>query len=233
MRKNYSISVVLPVYNEESNIEKTVEEAFNFFCRHPVFGDYEVIVVDDGSKDKTAEILHRLVAAPLPLRIVTLDTNSGYSLALMSGVKASRYPLIFLMDADGQFDISELNKFMPYIEDNHIIAGYRQNRRDSLYRIILGKTYGLCALFLFGLKLKDINCGFKLFKREILMTQEASCSSGVFYTKLFLKCRQKGYRIKEIPVGHFPRSAGKGTGASLKVIFNAVKDLFKLKLLIQ
>lgn len=229
MNKKYSISIILPVYNEEGNIEKVIEETASFLQAQKIFKDYEIIAVDDGSRDKTADILRGLTDKVSYLNVVTHCKNLGYGKALISGVKVAQHPLIFFMDADGQFNIKEMKSMLYYLEEFDIVAGYRYKRKDVFYRVILGKLYSWLVFLLFGLRLRDVNCGFKLFKRRVLVTRNINSKAGAFYTEILIRAKDKGYRIKEIPVEHFPRLNGKQTGGSLKVIFKATIDLIGLK----
>lgn len=227
--KRYSLSVIFPVYNEEGNIEKTVKDSAKFLSTHKIIKNYEIILVNDGSKDNTAIILSQLLHEFPCAKIITHRKNLGYGAALTSGVVESRYPFVLFMDADGQFHISEVDKLIPFVDNYDIIVGYRFNRRDSFCRVALGRIYGGLVSLLLGMKFKDINCGFKLFKREVLNLENTHNSNGgIFYAEVFLKVR--GCKIKEIPVGHFPRLTGKETGASKKIILNTIMDLIRLRL---
>ena len=229
MNKNNAISIILPVYNEEDNIGRVLRETADYLQEQNFFKEYEIIAVDDGSKDATADILRKNLRSIPPLKVVTHHRSLGYGPALISGVKTSRHPLVFFMDADGQFNISDIGKLLFYIEQFDIITGYRHKRRDSFIRMALGRIYSRIVFLLFGLKLKDINCGFKLVKREIIERADMNAKAGVFYSELFLKAVAGGCTIKQLPVQHFPRLKGRQTGASLRVIFNAITDLIRLK----
>lgn len=228
MNNKLCISVILPVHNEQDNIKKTVEDSLDFLSCQESFGEYEIIVVDDGSTDGTAHILKELAGSIEGLKVVTHSKNLGYGRALVSGVRQARFSWVFMMDADGQFKISSLGDMLKFISDYDIITGYRYKRSDPFYRVFIGKVYTALACLLFGLRLKDINCGFKLFKREVLDFDRTVCHAGVFYTDIFVKAKAKGYKVKEVPVKHFLRAGGMQTGAGLKVIFEAIKDLFRL-----
>ncbi len=226
-KKRYSVSVIFPAFNEEENIEKTVRDSLKFLSAHGVIKNYELIIVNDGSRDNTAEIAGRLSGEIPCVKIITHHKNLGYGMALNSGIREARYPLVFFMDTDGQFHISEIDKLIPYVEYYDIITGYRCSRKDNRYRVILGKMYSWIVFLLFKLKLRDINCGFKLFKRDAFKFEDMYDSNGgAFYAEIFLKGRR--YKIKEVPVEHFSRLKGKQTGANIKTIFNAVIDLVKL-----
>jgi len=228
---SYSISIVLPAYNESKNIKQTLDDANNFLENSKAFESYEIIVVDDGSTDNTSMILDELKSTVNCLKVITHPKNKGYGRALSSGILETQFPWVLLMDADGQFKLSSLDSMLGYFSDYDIISGYRYKRRDPLGRILLGKTYSFLASSLFGLKIRDINCGFKLFRRETLDLEGLKCHAGVFYTKIFIKTKAKGYKIKEVPVEHFPRTGGKQTGASLKVVWESISDVFRLKFL--
>lgn len=229
MREKFSVSVILPVYNEEGNIAKVIRESADFLGSEQMALDYEIIAVNDGSQDNTGGILKKLTNEIPGLKIVTHHKNLGYGKALLSGLGNSIYPLVFFMDADGQFDISDIKKLFAYIGEYSVITGYRNKREDAFFRVILGKFYSWLVSLLFGIKLKDVNCGFKLFRREVLADENICSNGGVFYLDALLKAVKKGHRIKEIPVRHFQRLSGKESGASAKVIINALADLFKLK----
>ncbi|MCD4781357.1 MAG: glycosyltransferase family 2 protein [Candidatus Omnitrophica bacterium] len=223
-----AISVVLPSYDLADIIGKTLSDTYDYLSKQTFFLRYEVIVVDDGSRDKTAQFLKDAAARYPSLKVVTHSENEGYGAALLSGLHIAQYSSILFMDADGQFQISSLVDMQPFLEDDDIITGYRSHRRDSVYRILLGKMYTWFACRLFDLSLKDINCGFKLFKKDRFNFDEFDCHAGVFYTDFFIQAREKGCRIKEVPVAHFPRVQGKQTGASLEVIIEALRDLYRL-----
>lgn len=229
MNRKYSISVIFPVYNEEGNIERVIQESADFLQATNAFEDYEIIAVNDGSKDNTAQILQRLADAIPFLKVITHRKNLGYGLALSSGFKEASFPLILFMDADGQFNINEVKKLFFYLEEFDIIAGSRQQRKDARYRITLAGIYSWLVFVLFSLRLKDVNCGFKLFKRKALELENLSCKAGVFYTEFLIRARERGCKIKEVPVEHLPRLKGRQNGVSLKIILEAVIDLVRLK----
>jgi len=225
----FSISVILPVYNEGENIVDTVARASSFLNSQPVvFDTYEIIVVDDGSVDETPAILHALCQRYPNLKTLRHNKNLGYGAALVSGIKQAVSEWVLLMDADGQFKIDALRDMIPYLDHYDILAGFRAKRTDPLYRIVLGRTYSLLATLLFKLDLVDINCGFKLFRRNSINVETLNAHGGVFYTDFFIRARDQGCRIKQLPVAHFPRKKGKQTGASIKVVFAAVVDIVRL-----
>jgi len=227
MENKYSLSVVLPAYNEEGSIEQMIEESVAFLKQHNKFEEYEIIVVDDGSTDQTASILKRLEDIE-PIKIITHSKNLGFGGAIVSGIRQAQYSWLLIMDSDGQFKIDSLQKITDFLSEYDIIAGFRYRRADAFYRKFLGKAGNFLTCRLFGLALKDVNCGFKLFKKEALHLNGGHCHAGAFYTDIFIKAKQRGHRIKEVPIVHYPRVHGKQTGANIDVIFKAIKDLAKL-----
>jgi len=229
--ESYSISVVLPVYNEECNIEETVVRVIRFLSEKKSVARYEIILVDDGSRDKTASILNYLKEKFSFIEVKTHEKNLGYGSSLITGIYSSRYPLIFVMDSDGQFSIDSLDKMLVYTREYDIVIGRRFKRRDNIYRVILGRVYSFLVFILFGLNYRDINCGFKLFKKEALGLKEIYKSKGgAFYAEVLLRARRKRYKIKEVQVMHSPRLKGRQTGANIKVMLMAALDLIRLKL---
>jgi glycosyltransferase involved in cell wall biosynthesis len=190
--------------------------------------DYEVIIVDDGSKDVTAEIADGLARQNPRIKVVHHSTNLGYGAALQSGFRAASKRLVFYTDGDGQFDISELPSLIPLLRQYDIVSCFRLNRQDNLIRKINGFCWTKLVCLLFGLRLKDIDCAFKLYKREIFDNIHLSSAGALIDTEILARAVKKGYTITQRPVHHFPRTAGKQTGASLKVIFRAFKELFRL-----
>jgi len=227
MKNSYSLSVVLPAYNEEGSIEQTIKESVVFVKQQNKFEADEIIIVDDGSTDQTANILKKLEDIEF-LKIITHPKNIGFGGAIVSGIKQAQYSWLLIMDSDGQFKINSLQEITDYLLEYDIIAGYRRRRADAFYREFLGKIYTFLACLLFGLTLKDVNCGFKLFKKETLNLNGAHYHAGVFYTDIFIKAKQDSLRIKEVPIEHYPRACGKQTGANVNVISKAVMDIVKL-----
>lgn len=228
MSDQVTLSVILPVYNEESNIRKTVEEVHGHLDSHENITAYEIILVDDGSTDRSPDILKELKESFSHVLIVSLPVNKGYGKALISGIERSRYEWILLMDSDGQIKIRSIDPMLNYTRDYDIIAGYRSKRVDPVHRIMLGKFYTSCVGAVFGIRSKDINCGFKLFHKRFLETEGINSHAGAFYTHVYINARAKRARIKEVPIEHFTRNGGKPTGANIKVVGTAMIDFVQL-----
>ncbi len=227
MGKITALSVFFPAYNEEENITKTVTEAEKILKK--VVNKYEIIIVDDGSGDRTGEIAQELALGNPLIRVVTHSPNRGYGAALKSGYSASRYSWVAFTDADGQFDFGEIKKFLPYTAKADLIVGYRLRRADSLPRKIFTFGWALIARILLGLEVKDYSCGFKLIKKAVFeAVQPLVGEEKVTQIELLIKAKRLGFKIVEVGVHHYPRVAGQQTGANIKVVFRSILDLIKL-----
>jgi glycosyltransferase involved in cell wall biosynthesis len=221
-----SISVFFPCYNEQDNVARTVENALAVLRK--LNADFEIIIVDDGSFDETARIADRLAARHGAVKVVHHPTNLGYGAALQSGFKAATKQLIFYTDGDGQFDIAEMPPLLPLIDRYDIVSCYRLNRRDSIIRKINAWCWTKLVCLLFGLKIRDIDCAFKLYKSEIFKDMKLQSAGALIDAEILARAARKGYTITQKPVHHYPRTAGKQTGANLRVILRAFKELFRL-----
>lgn len=222
-----SISVFFPCYNEQDNVAKTVQQALEVLEKTKA--DYEIIIVDDGSSDRTGQIADRLAASNNKIKVVHHPSNLGYGAALQSGFRAAEKQLVFYTDGDGQFDIGEMPPLLPLIEQYDIVSCYRLNRQDNLIRRFNGFCWTKLACMLFGLKIRDIDCAFKLYKREIFDNIIMSSTGALIDTEILARAVRKGYSITQRPVRHYPRTAGRQTGANLRVILRAFKELLQLR----
>lgn len=221
------LSVVMPAYNEEANIEAMLEETRDFLENAGI--PYEIIVVNDGSYDRTAELLARWKRAHPELTVLTHAVNAGYGTALNKGLQAARGDLIFFTDSDRQFDISELASFMSPITNYDFVVGYRRIRRDPRGRVMLAGLFRMLSRLLFGVKVRDVNCAFKLFRATVVQTMELTSPGALINLEIFALAQQRGYRFLELPVTHRPRIAGVQTGGSISVVLKAFADLFRLR----
>lgn len=221
------LSVFFPAYNEEANIGTTVSRAAAVL--EELKADYEIIVVNDGSIDRTASVVENLMATNRRVRMVTHSPNRGYGGALKSGFYESRKELIFFTDGDGQFDFSEIKKLLPKIKEADLVVGYRLNRAEGLVRSINARLWTLLIRGLFGVRVRDIDCGFKLLKKEIIEKIPRLESDGALISdELLIKAQKAGFKVVEVGVHHYPRASGEPTGANVKVILRAFRELFGL-----
>ncbi|MEO5966035.1 MAG: glycosyltransferase family 2 protein [Candidatus Limnocylindrales bacterium] len=226
------LSYFFPAHNEEANLEGLVAEALETL---PQIADtFEIIAVNDGSKDRTGEIADRLAAAhPDVVRVVHHMPNRGYGGALRSGFEASRYELLCFTDGDRQFkvaDIARLTARMAEADAPDVVVGYRIKRADPFIRIAYARTYKLANRIFFGLRVKDVDCACKLFRRESLDGVRVESVGAFFSAELLIKTLNKGRSIAETGVPHYARTAGSPTGAKPSVIGRAVKDFWLLRL---
>lgn len=203
----WSLSIILPAYNEEENIEEAVADIQSFIKKH--FLSYEIIVVNDGSTDQTKSIVASLLKKDMHIRLVSHKKNLGYGAALRSGFRAAKMQLVFYTDSDRQFAIHELDSLMTHIPSYDIVAGYRLNRKDPLMRIGIATVYNTIIRALLGLRVKDIDCSFKLYKREVFNAMSLYANTGLIDAEVLIKALKKGYRIKQVGVTHYPRRKGR------------------------
>jgi glycosyltransferase involved in cell wall biosynthesis len=221
------ISAVMPAYNEEANLEQSVgrmARALETNAR-----GFEIIVVDDGSQDGSAAVLERLKRAHPNLRVIRHPVNRGYGAALRSGFDAARFGWIFLMDADNQFDPAEVELLLARAADADIVAGYRKHRRDPLLRRLNAWAFFTMVRLLFGRLVRDMNCAFKLMRRDLIGHMALHSEGALINTELLVLARQLNARVVEVPVDHYPRTAGKQTGANLAVVLKAFRELFAFR----
>ena len=222
-----SVSVFFPCYNEQDNVARTIEQALSVLQQ--LSSDFEIIIIDDGSTDSTGQIADEIASRDSRVKVVHHRTNLGYGAALQSGFKAATKELVFYTDGDGQFDINELPPLLPLMDKADIVSCYRLNRQDSLVRKINAWCWTKLVCWLFGMKVRDIDCAFKLYKREIFDNIKLSSTGALIDAEILAKASHKGYSITQKGVHHYPRIAGSQTGANWRVILRAFKELFKLK----
>jgi glycosyltransferase involved in cell wall biosynthesis len=189
---------------------------------------WEVIVVNDGSNDATTQICDEMAAGDDRIVPIHHDRNRGYGAALKSGITAARYALVFFSDADGQFDLHELQEVVHYSEDYDIVAGYRAKRQDSLPRLINAWGWNTLVRCLLGVRVRDIDCAFKLFRRGVFEKVQIRAVGAMVNTEILAQALHFGMRIREVKVTHYPRIHGRPTGAKLSVIIKAFRELFHL-----
>jgi glycosyltransferase involved in cell wall biosynthesis len=223
-----SLSAILPAYNEEAIIERSTRQMAAVLSG--LTSDFEIIVVNDGSHDATAEVLATLSAdAELKLRVVTHERNRGYGAALASGFDAASKELIFFTDGDKQFDVSELGGFVEAMQPEVDMAiGWRRQRADPPMRLLNAWGWKQLVNSLFGYTARDVDCAFKLFRRRVWESLTVHARGATFSAEFLIKTRRLGFHIVELPVSHYPRTAGSPTGARLSVIARAFSELFQL-----
>jgi glycosyltransferase involved in cell wall biosynthesis len=221
------ISAVMPAYNEEANLEESVSRMARALEANT--RGFEIIVVDDGSQDGTASLLERLKTAHPNLRVIRHPVNRGYGAAVRSGFDAARFGWIFMMDADNQFDPAEIELLLSRAADADIVAGYRKLRRDPLLRRLNAWAFFTMVRLLFGRLARDVNCAFKLIRRDLVARMALHSEGALINTEMLVLARQLQARVVEVPVHHYPRTAGKQTGANVAVVVRAFRELLAFR----
>lgn len=220
-----SISVFFPCYNEQDNLRRSYESASAVLKNLGL--DYEIILVNDGSKDKTAQIADAIAVADPRVKVIHHPKNLGYGSALRSGFRAATKTLVFFTDADGQFDLNELPPLIPLMRDCDVVSCFRVNRQDGWMRNFNAWCWNRLVCTLFRLKIKDVNCAFKLYKKHIFNQIELQSTGAIINTEILAKATRRGFIISQVGVYHFPRQSGEPTGAKPNVIFHALWELIK------
>ena len=222
--RDYEVSIVLPAFNEEANILSAIENATQVAER--LSANHEIIVVDDGSSDGTAELVEKARAEDPRVHLVRHAVNRGYGEALRSGFRAAKLSLIFFTDADNQFDLNELEAFLPFSDRVDVVAGYRINRQDPPIRRLNAWAWNHLVRVLFYVPVRDIDCAFKLFRRELFERVDLESVGAMVNTELMVMLGRSGASVVELGVTHYPRTAGTARGADPKVIMRALRELF-------
>jgi glycosyltransferase involved in cell wall biosynthesis len=223
-----SISAFFPAYNDHATIGNLVDKTFSLLTSSG--RDFEVLVVNDGSHDGTAEVLKRLSQRYGDrFRVVTHALNRGYGAALRSGIAAAAKDLVFYTDGDGQYDPGELTILLEHLSPGvGLVNGYKVRRSDPLHRILIGKAYNAMARLLFGISLRDIDCDFRLIRRDLLQKAELQYDSGVICVEMIYKLERMGCRVVEVPVSHYPRTAGRSQFFRWRSILKTIAQLSSL-----
>lgn len=222
-----SLSVFLPCYNEEANVERTALAALE--AVRAITGDFEIIIVDDGSRDRTGQIADRLATDHPEIRAVHNWPNRGYGGALQAGFRAATKEWIFYTDGDGQFDCREIPRLLELLDRYDIVSGCRLDRQDSPIRRLNGKAWTTACNLVLGLDLRDVDCAFKIYPRRLFDQIELHSQGALISAEILGKAARRGYRIGQVGVHHYPRLGGQATGANPRVILRALIELGKLR----
>ena len=225
-----SLTVAMPAYNEAENIQAMIAETVQAVSL--LVEDFEIIVVDDGSQDDTAVIVQSLIPQYPQLRLVQHEGNKGYGTAVFSGLTHASKDLVFFTDADRQFDLGEIEKLLAEIDRADLVVGYRAPRRDPFIRRLNGRGWSGLVTLLFGYTARDIDCAFKLMRRQVVdaLRDEITSGGATFSAEFLVQAKRAGFRIAEVPItGHRPRVAGNPTGAHPQVILRAFRELVTLR----
>src|SRR5438270_1527639 len=221
---NYSLSVVLPAHNEEEAIAATVHEVIETLSTWML--DFEIIVVDDGSQDETGAIVDTMSKTHPCIKVIHHPINKGYGAALVSGFEAASRDLTFFMDSDGQFDIHDLARFLPLIQEYNAVLGYRIDRQDTWMRKVNAWGWKILVGLVFGIHVRDDDCAFKLYPTSFFREYKLETRGAMINTEILYKFTRAGNTYTQLGVRHLPRHGGRATGAKLSVILRAFRELF-------
>lgn len=222
------ISIILPAFNEEKNIRQMVRDCLKYLQKQNY--NYEIIVVNDGSSDQTELIAQKIVSQNKKVHLINHSQNLGYAQALKNGFNTAKHKYVFFTDSDRQFRLDALDIMFPIIQIKKVdlVVGYRLHRQDSALRKFLSWGYNALATVLFDLTVKDIDCAFKLFRKDIFKKIEIESTNWFFNTEILAKARLFNYNIIEVGVPHFPRTAGKST-VKFKHVPLTIKELLRIR----
>lgn len=224
---NKSLSIFFPVYNDWATIGSLVAQAIT--TAEKLIDDYEIILVNDGSEKMTVDVLDHLEKTYNKVRVIHHEQNRGYGGALRTGFKESKKDLIFYTDGDAQYDVSELTRLFDRMNGNvDIVNGWKIKRSDRYYRVWIGKVYHYFTRWLFGFKIRDVDCDFRLMKKEIFDNIKLESDSGLICVEMIKKMTDAGYVFDEVAVTHHFRPSGKSEFFNLARILRVVIDLIKL-----
>ena len=223
-----SLSIFFPAYNEEGNIRQSVETAISVATLSPFIGEFEILIVNDGSTDNTLTVARELAARYSTVRVVDHVVNCGAGAAVKSGIQAAKMDYIFFTDADLQFDIVEIQNLIIHLQKYPVVIGYRSPRQDPLMRLLNAKAWNFLNRMFFQLKARDIDCAFKIFRRDVIQPIELKANGAMMLAEILIRLQRSHVAIKEVPVSHFPRVAGSPTGAKLSVILRAFREMARL-----
>jgi glycosyltransferase involved in cell wall biosynthesis len=222
-----SLTAFFPAYNDQHTIEGIVRTVVSEIRK--VTDDFEVLVVDDGSKDDTGAILDRLKGELPFLRVIHHERNLGYGAALITGFQNARKDLIFYTDGDGQYDVRELHNLLASLKPNvDLVNGYKVKRADAWPRVLIGAIYRRAMRVTFRLSIRDVDCDFRLFRRHIFETISLESRSGVICVEMAKKFEQAGFRMVEVPVSHYPRMHGRSEFFRVRHLAYTFKGLLKI-----
>jgi len=220
------LSASFPAHNEEDNVVPMIESLLAVL---PRFADrFEIIVVDDGSHDRTNERASAIAARDDRVRVVRHPVNRGYGAAVWTGLTSGTLDYAFFTDGDRQFDVEQIADLIPRLRDHDVVVGYRVDRKDHFIRLVNAHAWNWLVRLLFGVPVRDVDCAFKLFRRSALAGLEISSGGAMFSAELIARLGVRGARIVEVPVRHLPRETGSSSGGNLKVIARAFRELFLL-----
>jgi glycosyltransferase involved in cell wall biosynthesis len=223
------LSCFFPAFNEEPNISHVVQEALEVLPRYA--DRIEVIVVDDGSEDGTADVVRALAADHPEVRLEQHPRNLGYGHALQTGLRTAKGDAVFFTDGDRQFSVADIGRLLDRFDEADLVAGYRIERSDPWHRLVVARVYHVVLRLVFGLRVHDVDCAFKLLRRRVLdaVLDDLVSRSAFISPELLIRAKQAGFEVTEVPIPHHPRVAGTPGGATPKVIARTLVEIVRMR----
>ena len=226
--RDSSLSIILPAFNEGANLLACVEGAVA--CLQSLGLTWEIIIIDDGSTDTTRSIGEKLALQyKNHIRLISHERNLGYGAALKSGFVTACHDLVFFTDSDCQFYFDQLGDFIAAIQGNDMVIGFREQRRDPWFRKLNSKIGNTLARWMLGIRVRDINCAYKLFRKVQIQGLPLQSNGALINTEILAFAAKGKWKLREIPVRHYPRKFGQPTGANLSVILKTFREYFTLR----
>lgn len=225
---NISLSVFFPAYYDEMNIDKVVTKAVEVL-ESLKLKDYEVIIIEDGSPDKTGEVADKLAEQHEKVRVIHHKVNMGYGATLKDGFYNAKFEYVFYSDGDNQFNLEELKKFIVLLPYSDIVVGFRKQKEYSFFRKLTSLCYNYLLKALFDIRFWDIDCAFKLFKADLFKKIAIESKDAFIDAEIMIKAKLLGYTSTELGVEHYPRVDGISTGARPSVIFRTLREIYEFR----
>jgi glycosyltransferase involved in cell wall biosynthesis len=226
-RRFPSISFFCPAYHDESNLPILIPRVRAFLS--DVADRFEIIIVHDASPDRTGAVADELAAAYPEVRVIHHRRNMGYGATLRDGFLAARNDFVLYTDGDNQYDVTEIGPYLALMESHDVLSGYVREKAVSLRRKIQSAVYNGLITLLFGVRIRDIDCALKLYRREVIESMSIRSTSAFIDAEMLIKARRKGFRVAQFPATHFPRTAGLASGSKMSVIVPTVRDMLKFR----
>ena len=224
--QSITVSLVLPALNEADNIAATIDDCVETLQR--VTSDYEVIVVDNDSTDDTAAIVGQLQSENARVRLIHQPVR-GYGSAIWTGLKAAKMEIVGWRDSDTQYRTADVAPMLEALDEHDVVVGHRVQRQDPSHRLLFALLWNLLNRTLFGFIVHDMDCGCKIFRREVVDTLDVKATGAVFNIEFLVQAKRAGFRVGEVSISHQPRHAGENTGGSLRVILRAMREVLRLR----
>jgi glycosyltransferase involved in cell wall biosynthesis len=222
------ISFFCPAYHDEKNLPRLIPHVYKFLSE--ISDKFEIIIVEDGSPDKTGQIADELAKQFKNIRVIHHSKNLGYGATLKDGFMAARYDYVMYTDGDFQYDVNEFKPVIHFLAEYDILSGYVTKKAVTFRRVIQSFVYNLLIRIMFFVNLKDANCSMKIYKKKVLDAIEIKSDSAFIDTEMLIKARRKGFKIKQFPVRHYKRDSGLASGSRPSVIVDTIKDMIKFRL---